>query len=214
MLLYKYRSLDSLDFALDILLNERLYCSSYKELNDPFEGQFQHIPKVRGLLASASPLPIMTIDEIMKDHPPVRVSSLSKTYSDVRMWSLYASSHSGISIEINFDHPETEFPLQVHYLSQILTLDHSLLNEIQAKAHNAGFLLAFKTEHWSYEQEYRLLCETHFSQIKGAIQRVLVGHRADPQKVDILKKVRPDLHFYSTSLNHQDADVIIKDRIT
>lgn len=213
MLLYKYRSLDSLDFALDILLNERLYCSAYTELNDPFEGQFQQIPALRGLLGSVLPLPTITMEEIMKDHPPIRVSSLSKTPSDVRMWSLYASSHTGISIEIDFDHPGTEFPLEVRYLPHILKLEQSLLDEIQAEAHNAGYLLAFKTEHWCYEQEYRLICRNTFSHIKGAIRRVLVGHRADPQKVEILRKVRPDLDFYRTTLNHQDVAVIVDEKI-
>ena len=34
--LYKYRSLKrDLDFALDIILNQRLYCADYKCLNDP-----------------------------------------------------------------------------------------------------------------------------------------------------------------------------------
>ncbi|MGB8764645.1 MAG: hypothetical protein WCD07_07625, partial [Burkholderiales bacterium] len=36
MILYKYRSFDNYEFLLDILINERLYCSIYKNLNDPF----------------------------------------------------------------------------------------------------------------------------------------------------------------------------------
>ena len=40
MLLYKYRTLSNPESALDILLNQRLHCSRYLELNDPFEGLF------------------------------------------------------------------------------------------------------------------------------------------------------------------------------
>lgn len=41
MKLYKFRSLDNIEFTFDILLNERLYCANYKDLNDPFEGIFR-----------------------------------------------------------------------------------------------------------------------------------------------------------------------------
>ena len=40
MILYKYRSLENLEHVLDIILNQRLYCSTYPELNVPFEGLF------------------------------------------------------------------------------------------------------------------------------------------------------------------------------
>lgn len=40
MILYKYRSLANLEHVLDIILNQRLHCSTYPELNDPFEGLF------------------------------------------------------------------------------------------------------------------------------------------------------------------------------
>jgi len=40
MILYKYRSLVNFERILDIILNQRLYCSKYDELNDPFEGLF------------------------------------------------------------------------------------------------------------------------------------------------------------------------------
>ena len=48
MKLYKYRSLRrNLDFVLDILLNERLYCANYTALNDPLEGYYVDAPLVR-----------------------------------------------------------------------------------------------------------------------------------------------------------------------
>ena len=40
MILFKFKSLGTLDHVLDILLNDRLYCAPYSNLNDPFEGQF------------------------------------------------------------------------------------------------------------------------------------------------------------------------------
>ena len=40
MILYKYRSLSNFEHVADIILNDRLYCPTYEELNDPFEGLF------------------------------------------------------------------------------------------------------------------------------------------------------------------------------
>lgn len=38
--LYRYRSLTNVDQELDALLKGYLYCSPYKNLNDPMEGLF------------------------------------------------------------------------------------------------------------------------------------------------------------------------------
>lgn len=43
MILYKYRSLTNLEHVFDIILNQRLHCSTYPELNDPFEGIFETV---------------------------------------------------------------------------------------------------------------------------------------------------------------------------
>ena len=39
---YKYRRLDNLEFALDILVNHRLWASEFTKLNDPMEGLFTY----------------------------------------------------------------------------------------------------------------------------------------------------------------------------
>ena len=51
MKLYKFRSFDNIEYTLDILINERLYCSSHEALNDPFEGLFSTIKWVGGGIA-------------------------------------------------------------------------------------------------------------------------------------------------------------------
>lgn len=38
---YKYRSLENLKRFLEIVMNRKLWSSTYKELNDPMEGVFQ-----------------------------------------------------------------------------------------------------------------------------------------------------------------------------
>ena len=41
-MLYKYRALSNLQFALDIFVNERLHAAAFKSLNDPMEGSYSY----------------------------------------------------------------------------------------------------------------------------------------------------------------------------
>ena len=79
MILYKYRSLANLDWTIDILLNQRLYASEYVKLNDPMEGFFYH----HGLSKSK-------LKEILKDKLSYRICSLSKSPTDIGLWTFYA----------------------------------------------------------------------------------------------------------------------------
>ncbi|MCW8831230.1 MAG: DUF2971 domain-containing protein [Gammaproteobacteria bacterium] len=107
MKLYKFRSLDNMDYALDIILNERLYCPEYSELNDPFEGLFNQL--MPGSFDSGfdngfstSNKTISNVDELLADSYHTRVCSLTSDLHDVRLWSHYADSHRGIAIELDF----------------------------------------------------------------------------------------------------------------
>jgi hypothetical protein len=215
MLLYKFRSLENLDFTLDILVNERLYCSLYKDLNDPFEGQFQ-------VLAAETPLapllghPNQAKTKYMEasdvwdtQQNPLRICSLSGSMDDVRMWSFYGSSHQGIAIEIDFDCVGLELPLGITYSEDLPRYDEmSLANPYR----NPAALLSVKTNHWRYENEYRVFSHDKYTSIYGAITRVLVGHRADPEKIKLLKKIRPEIPFVKTCLDPADVRVVIAEK--
>ena len=112
MKLYKFRSFENIEFTLDIIMNERLYCAHHKDLNDPFEGLFSTIewkgggiirpvvrpivrPIVRDLQGNYPQTVFKTLDELPSLDNDTRVCSLSSSMSDVRMWSLYASGHTG-----------------------------------------------------------------------------------------------------------------------
>mgnify|MGYP001801434879 FL=1 len=41
-LLYKYRSLENFKNFVDIILKNRLYAATYKDLNDPMEGKYYY----------------------------------------------------------------------------------------------------------------------------------------------------------------------------
>jgi len=116
MILYKYRSLANLEHILDIILNQRLHCSIYPELNDPFEGLLIKITnltisdfiEMKRLPPMFVKLPIK-IEKIKEakdlfggEIDKVKICSLSSDLNDVRLWSYYADGHKGIVFEIDF----------------------------------------------------------------------------------------------------------------
>lgn len=106
MILYKYRSMQNLTYIADILVNERLFCPLYFNLNDPFEGQFRLVTHFPANEFISMPLRVAGINDVddlldMENYEEVRVCSLSATTADVRLWSLYGGGHRGVAIEID-----------------------------------------------------------------------------------------------------------------
>ena len=112
MKLYKFRSLDNLEFVLDILLNEQLYCSTYESLDDPLEGLFYTI--INPLGTSMKLLQYKCIDGLPTYNSDLRICSLSSSFRDIRMWSHYASGHTDVAIEIDFENHLSD-AIEVNY---------------------------------------------------------------------------------------------------
>ncbi len=95
MKLYKYKSLSNLWHTLDVLVNDRLYCAHWSELNDPLEGRYEIYLGGKSLKIES----IMT-SRIENARDTYRVSSLSADPTNFLMWSHYAEGHKGIVIEV------------------------------------------------------------------------------------------------------------------
>ncbi len=188
MYLFKFRSTNRFDHLMDILLNERLYCAEYPELNDPFEGQFREvIPNAPWL--SKVHLPVQTRPASIEDLPfpteEVRVCSLSSDSADVRLWSLYADGHKGVAIEIDFTGIEDQATM-VRYTNPLPKFGTSLLGGASARE-----VLSHKSEHWKFESEYRVISEKKYFDIHGRIKRVIFGTRTPKEISDLITKLRP-----------------------
>lgn len=125
MILYKYRSLANFEHILDIILNQRLHCSTYPELNDPFEGIFvviisPHYNKGGALARWIARRPrYKNAKELYGDAmDEIKICSLSSNLSDVRLWSYYADGHKGIVFEIDFSGLETNI-YEVKYSKEL-----------------------------------------------------------------------------------------------
>ena len=192
MLLYKFRTLQNIEFTLDIILNERLHCSSYDQLNDPFEGLFHTVihsynfPPGHPLFFNTNE--VMEVKEV-KDLPieleDYKICSLSKNLNDVRLWSHYADGHKGIAIEIDFFEIESDVH-EVNYVDKLPEFEKTDLNSLSPVE-----LLTFKTKHWIYEKEYRIIEKGEYFPIKGRVKSIYLGHRTSKIHMSLLDKIIP-----------------------
>jgi hypothetical protein len=183
---------------LDIVVHGRIYCSPYADLNDPFEGQFRELIRA-GMMALWMPVPLppgikpgddkvtgVAYHDLMDLAFPntTRICSLSGNARDVRMWSLYANSHSGVAIEIESDYLDPA-PVQVKYDHCLPIGSQTVLGVRTA----AADVLSCKSVHWAYEDEYRVITDKAYVSVEGRITRVLFGTRAKTDLIELMDKV-------------------------
>ncbi|WP_370979555.1 DUF2971 domain-containing protein [Agaribacterium sp. ZY112] len=215
MRLFKFRSLSNIEFVLDIIYNQRLYCATYDKLNDPFEGLFlsnlldlskqpsgsRLLPSGTGvyrLLASAKHLNNGILEKS-------RICSLSRSMADVRLWSYYGDGHTGIAIEIEVDRDEASIN-KVEYGENLpeFNLDSD-------SAYDVCSLLKSKTMHWSHEQEYRVITSQKYFCIKEKVKAIYLGSRVSNFHADILKKaVAGRIPIYHTVINPSSVEVEVE----
>ena len=195
MILYKYRSLSNFEHAADIILNDRLYCPTYNELNDPFEGLFLALWTVSFKNISLKKFAFPT--KLEETLTRTRVCSLSSSISDVRLWSYYAHGHKGIALEIDFTGIESHIH-EVIYSANLRQFKNSTPQEV----------LSHKTNHWDYEAEYRIIHDKKYFPINKRIKTIYLGHRISDTHRDLLKKMMSkDITIYSTRLNTRKIEV-------
>lgn len=216
MILYKYRSLKNLNHVLDILLNSRLYCARYLDLNDPFEGLFStiiHIPpheRVKYpffLLPDTYTLTKSLDDLFWSSKDRVRICSLSSSLNEVRLWSHYAHGNRGIALAIDFSGIEDSVH-EVKYTEELPSYGHTLLGG----APHPKELLTHKTVHWSYESEFRIIHEEQFFDIRNRIRTIYVGSRIKDVHLALLNKMAsPEIPIIHTEIDPKKIEIRIKE---
>jgi Protein of unknown function (DUF2971) len=210
MKLYKYRSLKNLQYVLDVILLERLYCAPYTELNDPCEGLFFSSQSI-GVNSKSGFyfLPSRTVKKVtdlhctLKNSDSPRICSLSNTLSDVRLWSYYADSHKGVAIEIDFSGIESDVN-KIKYLPQ---LQEHRIGTFLSEGSSTEEVLLNKTVHWEYEEEYRIIQGAQYYPIIGRITNIYLGINSNCYH-DILKKVIPSsIPLINTKICHHNLTI-------
>lgn len=214
MKLYKYRSLEYIEHSLDILLNERLHCAPYENLNDPFEGLFLHVLKTGGVNSLGLGTGINTFGlgtrtikspRSVSDLPipgGTRICSLSASLNDVRLWSHYANGHTGIAVEINLNESEHELH-EVEYTEKLKEFTSSLLTGPETTN-----ILKLKSNHWEYEKEYRIISKNEFFSISGMVSGIYIGLRTPELLTKMLLRVIPNtIPIFSTRLSDDAVEI-------
>ena len=211
MLLYKYRSLENFEYVLDIILNERLHCAPYDDLNDPFEGIFRSSYTIKAFSEPVLGSPHATLGDMKSPrllHPRLlhcpngvevtnhhhvkeacfereinKICSLSATLSEVRLWSYYADGHKGVAFELEIPE-ETPSLHKVVYSRTLPEFSGTVLG-----APYSHEVLSHKTSHWEYEQEYRIISEDSFFLLPGKIKAIYLGERVSNSRRALLEKV-------------------------
>jgi hypothetical protein len=212
MKIYKFRDFRSRDYLADILKKERLFCAKYQDLNDPFEGMLnisrgmRRIKKLDEEKTLESSLEDRVFKPVFRDdweriidynllsvldpnHDCTRVCSLSKSVTDVRLWSLYADSHRGCAFEIEIEPSPGLYP--VKYIKS--------LSEIPQ---DKNIVLFHKSHHWSFEKEYRFVTSEDYISVKQRISSIQVGIRTSAHDIDFLLGAAPSYtNVFSSELD-------------
>lgn len=220
MILYKYRSLANLEHVLDIILNQRLHCSTYPELNDPFEGLFITTTTIRPsdfLKSKILPSPFVKwpiklkrakeVKDLGVAIDKVKICSLSSNLNDVRLWSYYADGHKGVVFEIDCSGLEKIY--EVKYSEELPKGSIALLGQPSIQE-----VLSRKTKHWDFESEYRIICEGKYLEegkyfgIKGRIKAIYLGTRISEPHRKLLNKIAPtEIAIYTTKIDEETIKV-------
>ena len=219
MKLYKFRSLENWVYTKDILENSRLFCAKHRDLNDPFEGFFfRFVSQEGGIIGSVIGSVIGStigsvigggttkryseIEKLPNYDENTRVCSLSKSLSDIRLWSYYANDHKGLAIELELEEGDTNLH-EVIYSGGI-----SDLKEMIKPKTSIAQILQYKTDHWAHEQEYRLITNSEYYSVTGKITGVYFGIRT-PQdmKEQVLEVLPSGTAAYETKVNPKEANI-------
>lgn len=178
MVAYKYRGLRDLKRFLDIIVNKRLYGTTYLNLNDPLEGQFNF---------DLSRMEHSDVQRLFDERATAIICSLSKSSNSKGipnkgiMWSMYADEHRGCCIAVEVDDNDWK-EVNIYYseLGQIITDPNTRVIDI----------LSIKSKQWAYEEEVRYINtsnQSHYLNVK--IKAVYFGIRVSDEDVDFYKKL-------------------------
>lgn len=164
MLLYKFRSLDPFDRTADILCNNRLHAAPFYDLNDPMEGLFDSDPETKREY----------LEQVREGKQRLRITALSKNFSNLLLWAHYADGFKGICIELDVQESPAFQVQEVVYSPFSVIFGNSDHHQID---HVVRSILRTKNEVWEYEEEMRILSERQFIDTGIKVKKVLLGVR-------------------------------------
>jgi len=183
-LLYKYRSINNFKNYVDIILNNRLWASNYKDMNDPMEGHYYYN---RGELDDS------IVNKLTVDKNSKNICSLTKDKKNILMWSHYADGHKGVVIGVEIDSNRYDIrPVTYGDLPEIKNDNYS--------DKTATDILSCKYVVWKYEEEERVFVNTDTKYVEVKVVEVITGSKMNKDDRDMIKeltkKINPDITIH------------------
>lgn len=186
MNVFKYRGEHQLDFVLDIIREQRLYCSTLTSLNDPCEGRNAATYWGRSKR-------IRRQEEAVTSR--IRICSLSRTLRSHLLWSHYASGLRGAVVEVEIPDPIDQCN-DLTIAPVVTNMNYGHFTSVMYRGESIDTIvfrkLSLKLPDWSYEQEIRIIAmEEHLSDhsffsLNGQVQSVIMGTRMAPESKRII----------------------------
>ncbi|MDV3768468.1 hypothetical protein CMU25_14180 [Elizabethkingia anophelis] len=166
MKVYKFRG--NFDRDINMVFENKLYASTYDNLNDPFEGLFNNKEDLE-LINMFKPLGNTSreYDELIQKLSEVGIYSLSKNIDNEILWALYSDSHRGFAIEYDLDKLIEDFNFNKNIplvsIVNVQYTDHppksNIIENAIKREHDLTPLLGTKSIPWKNENELRLVFE-------------------------------------------------------
>jgi hypothetical protein len=156
-------------------------------------------------------------------------ASLSETYDNILLWSHYCQSHTGFVLAIEIDENDSHVQ-KVSYRNNLPDFDiewyfsikeEELDDEDETDSKEVDYLLkdfAIKSEHWSYENEWRVsrLTKGYKRYDLGKVKAIYFGINCDPEleKVILFLSAGIDdseIPIYKMELSKNPIGMIQKD---
>jgi hypothetical protein len=171
----------------DVLKSQRIWCSDPTTFNDPwdckpyFDPAFLDDPDTRAATAEAlistrgGGPELNDVDEQMRTDPDLLKATMHGLSQELvsfiasrwgiyclspdpdlaLMWSHYARNHNGICLEFAVPNTKFQLALQIQYQKEY---PKNLLHDMLRDPGSRSTLLLVKSDDWSYEREFRLVC--------------------------------------------------------
>lgn len=169
---YKFRDLKNYKYILDIFLNQRLFSSSFRNLNDNFEGQFFH-------MLESDELKRWRLNPQKEEH--LSVCSFTKNCKSHLLWSHYSDGHRGIAIGFTINE-------SIYKVEKVEYNGLKNFTEFPNKPEDLKSIFLNKIKDWKYEDEYRIITKNP-DYINIEIKKVIFGAETPLHDKEMITKL-------------------------
>ncbi len=209
--LYRYRDVSSVELAaqeLDAISNGYLWCSRYRDLNDPMEGIYGTSPWLAKQLRFNN-----LAGEILNHKRSLGICCFSDNHDNELLWAHYAKNYSGICVAYSTRELRSGLDDDVHLVR--VAYDGSpprIGKDYQQHPQRAArTILSHKKSCWLYEREWRLLTNSNAVDVPGrlkiakggSVKAVYLGPRIENEAraklVEDLTRIKIPIHTMKVS---------------